>query len=196
MGITTNMSIPYPESSDYVADGATDMQNIATVIDGKTGLIATNHQAFTGVSSLTIDGCFNGNLRNYRLIMNVFGSVNAASVSFNFRSGGTTDPSSNYNRLGYYYIGGSFTDFSATGYASAYMVAWSNTAYSPISMDIFTPQEATTTRILHNAQQSDTNLIFNIAQYVSTSTSYDGITMSVSSGTMSGHIGIYGYLGT
>ena len=190
------MAIPYPESSDYVADGATAMENIATQVDAKTGLIVMSSQSFTGVSSLTIDGCFTSTFRNYRLIMNVFGSVNAASVSFNFRSGGSTDSSSNYNRLGYYYVVGSFTDFSATSLASAYMVSWSNAGYSPISMDIFTPQEATTTRILHNAQQSDSNLIFNIAQYVSTSTSYDGITMSVSSGTMNGHIGIYAYEGT
>ncbi len=37
MGTTSNRSWPYPESSDYVADGATAIENLADAIDGSIG---------------------------------------------------------------------------------------------------------------------------------------------------------------
>jgi hypothetical protein len=46
MGTTTNNSWPYPESSDYVADGATAIENLADAIDGglgNVGLLSRGH---------------------------------------------------------------------------------------------------------------------------------------------------------
>jgi len=40
MGTTTNNSWPYPESSDYVADGATAIENLADAIDTSIGDVA------------------------------------------------------------------------------------------------------------------------------------------------------------
>ena len=171
--------------------------DVLTAADLNTfpGTVLTVEQSFASVASLTIDNCFNSNHRNYRLVMNVFGSVNGASCNLQFRSGGSTDSSANYNRLGYYYTT-SFADLSATGQTSAYCVAWSNTQYSPLTMDIFTPNEATNTRILHTAAQSDSNLLLNLHHYIGTASAYDGIIITPISGTMSGHITIMGYNGT
>lgn len=195
MGTTTNMSIPYPESSDYVADGATAMENIATQVDAKTGLIVMSSQSFSAVSSLTIDGCFTSTFRNYRVVINVVGSA-STGINGQFRYSGTTDTSANYNRTGWYYLGSSFASLSTTGQTAMYLGAWSTAAYSPITLDIIVPNEATATRALHNAAQSDSNLLLNLHHYVNTSTAYDGLYLAPSTGTMSGHIGIYAYEGT
>ena len=190
------MAIPYPESSDYVADGATAMENIATQVDSKTGLIVMSSQSFTAVSSLTIDGCFTSTFRNYRLVINIVGSSNGANLIGQLRSSGSTDTSANYNRNGWYYVGATFDDLSSTSQTGMYLGAWSTTAYSPITLDIIVPNEATTTRVLHNAAQSDSNLLLNLHHYINTSTAYDGIHLAPSAGNMSGHIGIYAYEGT
>ena len=157
--------------------------------------VLTAEQSFSSVASLLLNNCFNSNYRNYRLVMNVFGSVDMASCSLQFLSGGSPDTSANYNRLGYYYTS-SFFNLSATGQTSAYLVAWSNTNYSPVTMDIFTPYEATNTRMLHTAAQSDSQLLLNLHHYVETSSVYDGLRITPSSGTMSGHILVMGYNGT
>ena len=196
MGTTNNMAIPYPESSDSVADGATAMENIATQVDAKTGLIVMSSQSFSAVSYITIDGCFTSTFRNYRIVINIFGSSNGANLTGQLRSSGSTDASANYNRNGWYYVGATFADLSSTSQTGMYLGAWSSTDYSPITLDIIVPNEATSTRVLHDAAQSDSNLLLNLHHYINTSTAYDGIYLAPSAGTMSGHVGIYAYEGT
>ena len=51
------MGIPYPASTDYVSDGATDMQAIADQVDLKTGLIKITPSAVSGTgASIQSDG--------------------------------------------------------------------------------------------------------------------------------------------
>lgn len=47
MGTTSNYSWPYPESSDYVADGATAIENLADAIDTTVAGYFTNYTNFT-----------------------------------------------------------------------------------------------------------------------------------------------------
>jgi hypothetical protein len=41
MGTTANNGWPYPESTDFVADGATAIENLADAIDGAVGLVCS-----------------------------------------------------------------------------------------------------------------------------------------------------------
>lgn len=41
MGTTTNLGIPYPENNDFVADGATNMKDIADAVDAYGGAWTT-----------------------------------------------------------------------------------------------------------------------------------------------------------
>jgi hypothetical protein len=191
----TNPTAGSALNSPSHADQHTTVNDTVEALQTYSGVVLTSEQSFSSVASLTLNNCFNSNYRNYRLVMNVIGSANGASCNLQFRSGGSTDTSANYNRLGYYYTT-SFASLSATGQTSAYVVAWSNTQYSPVTMDIFTPNEATNTRMLHTAAQSDSNLLLNLHHYIATATAYDGIIITPSSGTMSGHILVMGYNGT
>jgi hypothetical protein len=55
MGTTSNRGWPYPESSDYVADGATAIENLADAIDGSlgAGYIYVTTLKFTSSSTFT-----------------------------------------------------------------------------------------------------------------------------------------------
>lgn len=55
MPTTTNLGIPYPNSSSYVTNGATDMGGIATGIDDFFGAMTTYTPTFTNCSSPVVD---------------------------------------------------------------------------------------------------------------------------------------------
>lgn len=71
------MQIPYPESSDYVADGATAMENMATTID-ETGLMFIDSTTIgSGVASVSMTNVFSSRFRNYKILLR----INSASAS-------------------------------------------------------------------------------------------------------------------
>ena len=53
MGTTPNYSWPYPESSDYVADGATAIENLADAIDTTVGGLESTVDSITEWTSFT-----------------------------------------------------------------------------------------------------------------------------------------------
>ena len=55
MGITTNLAIVYPSSSDLVTNGATAMGTIATGVDDYFGAMTTYTPTFTNCSSPVVD---------------------------------------------------------------------------------------------------------------------------------------------
>lgn len=71
MGTTSNMAIPYPESTDFVADGATAMENLADQVDVKTGLVLIKTQAVPASptqSSITVTDAFSSKFDAYRIL--------------------------------------------------------------------------------------------------------------------------------
>ena len=63
------MGIQYPTGTDYVKDGATAMQTLATNVDNKSGLVFIKSQTVgTGVTSVTVTNAFSATFDHYRLI--------------------------------------------------------------------------------------------------------------------------------
>ena len=88
------MTIPYPSSTDLVKDGATAMQNLATAVDNKSGLVLLNTTSFTAVASQSINDVFSATYDFYRIIGNLTGSAAAADLSFRLRVSGADNSSS------------------------------------------------------------------------------------------------------
>ena len=96
MGTTPNYSWPYPESSDYVADGATAIENLADAvdttvgdIDDKMGLILVGFYQLPGqVSSLTLTNVFSADYDSYLVIFNC-DSANASHRNVYMQMGST-----------------------------------------------------------------------------------------------------------
>jgi hypothetical protein len=94
MGTTNTMGIPYPESTDAVANGATAMENLATTVDNKTGLVLVKTQVIgNGVSSIPVTDAFSALFDNYKII--VSGGVGNTVQLVGLHMGGTT-PASGY----------------------------------------------------------------------------------------------------
>ncbi len=193
MPTTAKMGIVYPSSTDLVKDGATAMGTIATTVDNKSGLVLINRTSFSAVASQSLNNVFSANYDNYKIVVDAIGST-TNSISFRFRASGT-DTTSNYTRQ---YIYGDNTSLSSarlTSQAQMGAIDMSSTVRGAVSYDIFNPFLARPT------------LMFgvNISRYASSSyaavngygqdstTSFDGITLTADTGTMTGAVSIYGY---
>jgi len=190
MGTTSNMAIPYPESSDYVADGATAMENIATQVDAKSGLIFVKSVTIgSAVSSVTVTNAFSATYDNYLVTVNYdSASLNAVML---IRLDGST---SNYKwaRVGTSYNstvngGGSSSD-SWISFAGGL-----TTTGGGYHVPIFNPYLAKPTTFgpipwVDSGSANTTN------GYHTNSTSYTGVVVAPSAGTITGGtIRVYGY---
>lgn len=90
MGTTTNMAIPYPESSDFVADGATAMENLADQVDAKSGLVFISTKTVTGGTFVEWDGDIDGTkFEHYKIIGRVDNITGSSNLNCRVMSGGT-----------------------------------------------------------------------------------------------------------
>jgi len=198
MGTTTKMAIPYPEATGLVKDGWEDMKDIATQVDVKTGLVLLNTTTFSGVSSQPVNTVFSASFDHYRLVVN-FSSFSADGFRHLRLRSGTTDATTGYtyaangiatNNAAYPLYSGSagFWNFGDTDSAT-------NQVYSSV-VDLINPFNSVYSNILYLTHSaSGAGLFFaNAGGGIHTvASSYDGITLTTSAGTMSGTISVYGY---
>ncbi len=166
----------------------------------KTGGTATANTlgqvTFTGVSSLSLNGVFSTNYRNYRIIIDCQGSVSGTDLWLRGRTSGT-----DYSTAGYYWGGmrGNASGTSSVWYANA-TTAWrlillSTNTYNEASIDIFTPKVAVKTKLNCIATGSDVSTTFGafFGGLVDTDNSFDGFTIYTGSGNMTGSVQVFGY---
>ena len=157
-GTTTN-GLPYPESTDFVTDGAQAIEDLAVAVDAKMGLykiiptgatngtVAANGDVTVGsaVATVTVTNAFTDDFLNYRIIYNNF-TVSTANTRIKMTISGSTGSTYNYT--------GTRQDFGSGGAAvnpenGTSQGSWSlglpSTSASNLTMDIFGPQTATRT---------------------------------------------------
>lgn len=195
MGTTTKMAIPYPEATGLVKDGWEDMKDIATQVDAKSGLVLLNTTSFSAVSSQSVNNVFTSNFKNYRLVVNATSSQTSSQVfGLKMRASGT-DTSTGYYNIDVYT--GSATGPSRSYEANVARFGFGNAGNIKMAgaADLFSPQEAAVTGLnsfSFEASNSDFYSDFIIG-YLNNTTSYDGFTIYVASGTITGTISTYGY---
>jgi hypothetical protein len=85
MGTTPNMGIPYPESTDAVANGATAMESLATTVDDKTGLIKIGTFIANGTSrALVCDNVFSSLYDSYRVIFRMNSTIQTNAFFYQY----------------------------------------------------------------------------------------------------------------
>jgi hypothetical protein len=160
---------------------------------GLGGLVHLHTETFSGQSSVSIDDVFSATYQNYRLVFAYSLSSNNDG-DFRLRVGGSDDSTSNaYIRQR---LTASSTTVAGTRSTTTAWNVWQGnvTRNNAAAFDIFRPFDAATTAIQSTITSSDTGAYF--AAYVGThtqATSYDGFTIYVGSGTITGTLRIYGY---
>lgn len=165
---------------------------------GGTATLTNGAVAFSGVSSVSLNGCFTSDYQNYVVTTNITTSANAGML-MRLRVTGTDNTTANYG-VGYRY---SLTTGSNAGDASSGgQTAWNfhiSNLCRAANMNLFiqNPQKTDYTTVGFNNLMSD-NAVSSFysftggASFIDT-TGFDGFTLYPSSGTISGTIRVYGY---
>ena len=155
--------------------------------------IATS--SFSGSSTVNVDSCFSTTYDNYLVLMNVTSSSGTNAMNFRFRTGGTTNTTTNYGSGWTYNAFGSGGATGNLGSALGSDIAYihditGNSTFC--TMTINNPYASTKTGATFSVAQGngyhDTGAII-----FSGTTSFDGLSFISAAGTITGTISVYGY---
>jgi hypothetical protein len=169
-----------------------------------TGVASFNPQYFTvgangavtfsGASTVSIDGCFTSTYANYKILINLTDNSAAQAVYFKYRTGGVTNSTS-----AYYYATIRALTSAATlanydrGNPATYTLIGETAInnFHGAEVSVYNPQATAKTQL--NAFYNYPNQFYWIGSTFDATTSFDGINISLSSGTITGTIRVYGY---
>ena len=192
-------NLPYVEASDLVASYPTVSEELAEnvetalgVVAGSGGLTLIDEESFSAVSSVSLNNVFSPTYQNYKILINLAGSTDS-NIVLKMRLSGT-DATTNYQWQVLNVSSTSVTAVRVTA-QSTYAVSDTSTQKSSHDIDMFSPAQSSATNIhvLSNGRTNPT-LYTNVGQHT-TATAYDGFTLAVISGTITGTIRVYGYKG-
>ena len=154
----------------------------------------------SAASAITVDGCFTSTYVNYVIYVNASNFTGSADtdVFMQFRAGGSTNSSAAYPYSVNYINAGvnAGTASSNSGSATSWLV-YDNMDSGSIfngTIQVFSPQIAsktTTQWFLYGEDNSNFKQMLGFG-FQSQATSFDGFTLTMSSGTLTGTYDIYG----
>lgn len=216
MATTSKMEIPYPASTDFVKDGATDMQALAEEVDKKSGLVkvtpgavsaggtinADGSVTFSGAVSIEVRNVFTSDFANYKIMVSNFqsGTGTTREIRFRLMDNTTESATANYNWVANYTHGSNTGAFAATNNATfAFIGASSNDAgaMGHFNFDIFTPQQNLRTTWTYTGltyQADAANYIYRFGACTHWVTDdYNGFKIFGVTDNIQGTIRVYGY---
>ena len=160
---------------------------------GTTGAVT-----FSGVTSVSLNGCFSSTYDNYKIVSTITSSSASDTVYLRLRASGTDDTSGNYNRTLVESNSGGVTNRYDSGATSLDVTVTHSPSANQggFSLDLERPFLTTwSVGLLNSAGRGSTGGWVGRAGGFSHSvaTSYDGLTIFTGSGTLTGTIRVYGY---
>ena len=163
------------------------------------GVAKITTQTFSAVSSVSVNNCFSSTYVNYRILARFTNSNSGPQGLFLRLRASSTDATTNYDTLGFrgYQTGVATESFGYNTDATRYGNATNLTTGMNFSViDMAGPFLAETTQMIaqHALTESGTSaVLWHSTWYNDNQTSYDGFTISVAAGTITGTIYVYGY---
>lgn len=152
--------------------------------------------SFSGATSIGVNGVFDSKYDSYRIIFNATNTGTTTASYLRMRSAGTNTSTSNYLRGGYisYGIGTGSGNYNST-VDPGFLIGYSTTAAGSDSfIDLIDPAKIAITRAHYSVNGYDANYFtLNAGGTHPTAASYDGFGITVSAGTITGTIQVYGY---
>ena len=177
----------------WVWSGATwDSPTATNTLLAPYGLTHINTTDYSAVTSVSFpDNVFTSEFQNYRILVRAENS-GSTSLNFRFRTGGVDNSTANYTHQ----------SLTVNGASVAGALSSNQTAFSPTSpgtsatnfftMDIYRPKESTTTTFRSFGLLGVSILRDNAGSFTLT-TSFDSMSLSTSSGTITGKLQLFGY---
>lgn len=157
---------------------------------GTASVTAGGTITFTNTESISVNGVFTSNYDNYLLV--VYYVPNAqAEIRINFRTSGTDNTSNSYKTQRLRSYGTTLNSNSATS-TYAEVASFNGTVNKSLATTIVsTPQQSERTSFITHSGTYDYE--HKISGIFDNTTSFDGFTYSMSSGTSTGKVSIYAY---
>lgn len=160
------------------------------------GLDIITTQTFTSQASITFNNCFSSLYQNYRIMMDLTASADSG-LTMRLRSGGVDLTATNYHRQRLSASGATVAgsrDASQSSWTA--QISMQTNLYTGATLDMFDPFNSSswTSYVSANAylDGGQATLYLSAGSYAANA-SVDGLTFSLTSGTFSGMIRIYGY---
>lgn len=167
---------------------------VAAGTGSSASIDADGSVVFSSCTSLSLNGVFTSSYDNYMITLRSSSSNAARSYKFRLRASGTDNSTANSYASQYVEVSGASASSSrATGNEGVF--GYSNdTLRSGVSVFIFGPQLAQPTVLRSVGVSAYLNsFLFSYASTHNQSTSYDGISIYDSSGTLSGLLTVFGF---
>jgi hypothetical protein len=211
MTVNLPYGFPYPASTEPVANGASNIEDLARAVNDKMGLFKIANGTFSGITTgapLDVNGVFSSLYTNYVLhLRSATTSGATASVNVRMRTALAQEAGSVYNfaHAGSWVNSGpvfQFGQFSVTNPFTPETSFWTGInaglTYSGSSrIDIFSPNVARQTRFMSQSWVDYDGARYNVAMSatgeVGTNTQYTGFRLFPQAGTISGEYILYGY---
>jgi hypothetical protein len=165
---------------------------------GSFALSSNGQLTFTGASSVSLNGCFTSTYDSYQIILSCRnGSANDTGLTMQFRNAGATIGGTAYfkNQIQSYgtTVAATASNSTSNWNFGVCSQTWFNQTTATISNPASAKSKSMQFQCSHpqaafTALDTYTGYGFN-----STATAYDGLTITVASGTINGTIRVYGY---
>jgi len=198
---TPNYGWDVPTSTDYVKDGATAIETLGDDIDaslfsitgGKNvGMVHLNTTSFTTQAAVTISNVFTSSYDNYRVVFSGSSTSNQDAL-FQMTVGGTAATTAYYfGQVGT--LNGASVSNGGGQNVTAFNFPYISTNTTDTEASLMSPFLTRHTKIFGDWMYNlPSDVIYRrMGGYLANSTSYDGFKLSVSTGTMTGNLRIYG----
>jgi hypothetical protein len=209
-GTTPVYGFPYPEPTDLVADYpalgqqlAEDIEDVLPTVGGLAPAAPTsiansggsasttgNTTTFSGVSSISLNGVFNADYNNYRIVL-LCGKSTSLNVRFRWRASGTDVTAGNYHftRSFWFPSTASGDDQSAQ---SSIQLDSTGAATTILAGDVYVPFLNEASRLLSTFGANGVGIGCAVSQYTVAGV-HDGFTIFPSTGNITGTVAVYGY---
>jgi hypothetical protein len=186
--------LTYPaggSDGDLLAKDGTDAEWIAVP---EAGLTLITAETFSAVSSVSLDGCFTSDYRNYRLLLEADNST-TATTQMRLRASGSDNSASVYDIHGVHNSGASVFGFNSQDASLWTLTVTSSLQTRWFSFDLWRPQLAAATLLnVTLGQTSGATGIGATTSGVHTEGNvFDGFSLIASTGTITGIVRVYGY---
>jgi len=198
MGVTSN-GLPFPENSDFVADGAMAIKDLAENVDAKAGLWLVKKQTIgTAVADVEVLNAFSTKYDAYKIV--ITGGVMSATANIQFQLGPSTV--SGYN-AGYYYANQGLTwagvasNVNAANVATIAYAGVGTTSDISLGIEVINPALAKFTHFSSNrifsSATGDANQMFAVHRQSTAYTAFKIFPLGAGPTFTGGTIAVYGY---
>ena len=160
----------------------------------RDGLVLIQTVSYTAQSAVNVNGVFTADYRNYLVLMDHMAST-TLTTTMRLRASGSDNSAANYSTQNLFAQSTTVSGSRTTGSTDWNLAGMASTSQTRDRFYVYTPQVAVPTGVDFETVASIENTISVVKKYLghTASSSFDGFSISCTTGTITGTMSIYGF---